>query len=81
MVPMKMRNEDVSLDRLVLKFPAQLLAQLAKARAAIKDVDRVSEANFDAGGVAAVAEIARLRRRRGATHAPESNQHEPPNVA
>jgi len=53
-VPVKMRNENVSGYRLVLEFRIELATEGAESGAAIENVDGVSRANFDAGGIAPV---------------------------
>jgi hypothetical protein len=53
-IPVEMRNENVSGYWLVLEFGIELATECAESRAAIEDVDGVSGANFDAGGVAPV---------------------------
>src|SRR5256885_15096151 len=70
-VPVEMRKEDVGVDRLALGFLDELLAQVAKAGAAIEHVNLVVDPDLDAGGVPAVAEILRLRRGRRSAHTPE----------
>lgn len=63
-VPVEMRHENVSGYRLVLEFGIQLATECADSRAAIENVDGVSGANLDAGGVASITKIFRLRSRR-----------------
>ena len=53
-VPMKMRQKDVRAQGLAVELFSKLLAQNAKTRAAIKDVDVAVDANFHTGSVAAV---------------------------
>ena len=54
-VPVEMRNENVRGKGTRTEFVAQFAAQHAEAGAAIEDVNLISDANFDAGGVASVA--------------------------
>src|SRR5439155_18631569 len=72
-VPVEMRKKDMGIQRLALKLLDKLFAEHAKAGATIKDIDVAIDANFHAGGITAVAEIFRLRRRRGAANAPEAD--------
>src|SRR5216683_192908 len=76
-VPVKVRNEDVSGqgELLLSKFVLQLLPQNAKAGATIKNVKLFADAHLDAGGIAAIAHVFRLRGRRGTTHAPKLDSH------
>src|SRR5207248_10138380 len=70
-VPVKMRKKDVGVDRLTLGFLDELLAQVAKAGAAVEDVNLAVDPDFDARGVSAIAEILRLRCGRRSAHAQE----------
>src|SRR5580700_2605905 len=78
MVPMKVRNKDVSRKRLFPKFTLQLLAQNAESCAAIEDVDAVAETHLDAGGVASIAHVLGLWGGRGTANAPELDPHRLP---
>ena len=53
----------------------QFVAQHAEAGAAVEDVDLISQAHFDAGGIASVAQVLGLWSGRGAAHAPKLNSH------
>src|SRR5580700_11135119 len=81
MVPMKVRNKDVSRKRLFPKFTLQLLAQNAESCAAIEDVDAVAETHLDAGGVASIAHVLGLWGGRGTANAPELDPHRLPGRA
>ena len=61
--------------RAVAEFALQLLPQDAESCAAIEYVDTVTEAHFDAGGIASIAQILGLWRWRGTAHAPELDPH------
>ena len=74
-VPVKMRDEDVGANRFALRVALQLLPERAQSGAAVEDVEVVAEANFDAGGVASVAQVVGLGSRRGSAYAPELNSH------
>src|SRR5438309_7678596 len=67
-VPVKMRKKDVGVDRLALGFLDELLALVAKAGAAVEDVNLAVDSDFNAGGVSAVAEILCLRCGRRSAH-------------
>ena len=77
-VPVKMRHENVGANRFAFGFALQLLPQRAKSGAAVEDVKIVAQANFDAGGVASVAQVVGLGSRRGPAYAPELDTHTPP---
>jgi hypothetical protein len=74
-VPMKVGKENVCGDRLFTGFHGQMLAKIAEASAAIKDVHVAVDAHFDARGIAAVAQIFYLRSRSRAAHPPEFHLH------
>ena len=61
--------------RAVAEFALQLLTQDAESCAAIEYVDTVTEAHFDAGGIASIAHVLGLWRWRGTAHAPELDPH------
>jgi len=69
----KVRNEDVSGqgELLLSKFVLQLLPQNAKTGATIKNVQLFADAHLDAGGIASIAHVFRLRGRRG-TRTPQN---------
>src|SRR5262249_25901126 len=60
-VPMKVREENVRVERLAVGFLLQLLAQIAKPGATVKDVDVPIDAHFHAGSIAAITQVFRLR--------------------
>ena len=64
-----------ALNRLTLGVALQLLPERAQSGAAVEDVEAVADANFDAGGVASVAQVVGLGSRRGPAYAPELNTH------
>src|SRR3984957_5355160 len=74
-VPMKVGDKDVCGKRAVSEFALQLLAQDAESCAAIEYVDTVTEAHFDAGGIASIAHVLGFWRWRGTAHAPELDPH------
>src|SRR5262249_36471486 len=74
-VPMKVREENVRVERLAVGFLLQLLAQIAKPGATVKDVDVPIDAHFHAGSIAAITQVFRLRSGCRTAHAPESDQH------
>src|SRR5690242_1949506 len=78
MVPMKMRNENVGVDRLTFGLTLELLAQCAESRATIEDVEIVAQTSFHTGGVSSIAHIVGLGGRRRSAHAPELDTHTPP---
>ncbi len=78
MVPVKMRNENVGVNSFALGFPLELLTQRAESGAAVEDVEIVTQASFDAGGVSSIAQVVGLGSRRRSTHAPELDTHTPP---
>src|SRR5215472_14439920 len=77
-VPVEVGEKNVRRKRLSAGFLLQVLAEDAEAGAAIKNVDLSVDTDFDAGGVASIAQIFRLGRRCGAANPPESNQHPSP---
>src|SRR5271166_3336891 len=74
-VPVEVRNEDMSGNRLAVELAAEGLSQNAETGAAVEDVDLVSQAYFDAGGIPSIAHVFRLRRRGGPAYAPELDPH------
>src|SRR5579863_822682 len=75
---MKMRDEDVCVNRARLEFVAESLSQDAKAGPAVEDIKAVAEAHFHARGVASVAHIFRLSGRCGSANSPELDSHTRP---
>jgi hypothetical protein len=65
----------VGADRFALSVTLQLLSERAQSGAAVEDVEVVSYANFDAGGVPSVAQVVGLGSRRRPAYAPELNTH------
>ena len=78
MVPVKVGDENVGANWFAFGFALKLLPEGAKSGAAIEDVEVLARANFDAGGVAAVAQVFGLRSRRGSAYAPELDTHTSP---
>src|ERR1700675_468726 len=76
-VPVEMRNEDMRGKRPVAELALQFVSQHAKAGAAVEDVNLIAQANFDAGGIAPVAQVLGLWSGRGAPHAPKLDSHKP----
>src|SRR5262249_18835337 len=74
-VPMIVRDKDVSGNWPVAKFLLQTVAQIAKARTTIKDKGLLIYAHFHARSITPVAKIFSLRSRRRTAHAPESDAH------
>lgn len=60
-VPVKVRDENVSGKRPLSKFFTERLAEDAKTCAAIENVKLIPKAYFDAGGITSIAHILRLR--------------------
>jgi hypothetical protein len=56
-VPMKVGKKNMCAHRVPVGFLDQLLAQIAKAGAAVEDVDVAVEAYFYTGSIASVAQI------------------------
>ena len=56
-VPMKVRQKNVSVDGSILMLGVKLLAQITKAGAAIENIDLAVDAHFNAGGITPVAQI------------------------
>jgi hypothetical protein len=77
-VPVKVRNEDVGPDRLVRGVALELLPERTQSGATVEDVEVIAEANFDAGGVASIAQVVGLGSRRGPAYTPELNTHTVP---
>jgi len=74
-IPMKVRDEDVGGKWLWAELTLQCMAEHTESRAAVEDVDLISDANFHAGGIASVAQVLGLWSGRGAAHAPKLNSH------
>ena len=70
-VPMRVRDEQRDVQRLVFEFRQQREAERAQTRARVENDDFTAAADFDAGSVAAVAHGGRPRRRNRTAHAPE----------
>ena len=74
-IPMEVRNENVSVKLAIAEFVFQLVAQHAEAGTAIENVNALSQANLDARGVAPVTQILGLWRGRRTTYAPKLDPH------
>lgn len=74
-VPVKMRDENMSVDGAGTEFMAQAHAEGAETSSAIENVKIVAEADFDAGGVASIPHVFGVRSGRGTTHTPKLNAH------
>ncbi len=74
-VPVEMRNKNVRGERVLGELAFQFAPQHAESRAAVEDVDLISDAHFHAGGIASVAQILGLWRGRGTAHAPKLDSH------
>src|ERR1700751_1940316 len=72
---MKVRTEHVICARSVAELALQFAAEHAKSGTAVKDKDLVSDAHFDAGGVASGAQVLGLWSGRGTAHPPKLNSH------
>jgi hypothetical protein len=70
-----MGNENVGGEGAVAELAAEFVAEHAESGAAVEDVDLISDAHFDAGGVASVAQILGLWSGRGTAYAPKLNSH------
>jgi hypothetical protein len=70
-VPVRVGEEQREIERMTFEFLEQGLAQFSQAGAGIKDDEVVAVADFDAGGVAAIAHGARSGRGDGTADAPE----------
>ena len=71
MIPVRVRDEQGEIERLLFEFLHEREAEFAQARAAIKDDNVVVVADFDAGGVAAIADGGRPRCGNGSADTPE----------
>src|SRR5438270_14072497 len=74
-VPMEVRNEDVSRKRALGELAFQLVAQDAKAGAAVENVDVVAKTHFNAGSIASIAQVLGLWSGRRAAHTPKLQSH------
>src|SRR5580765_6642004 len=74
---MKVRDKDVGGKWLSAELTLQCMAKHTESRAAVEDVDLISDAHFHAGGIASVAQVLGLWSGRGAAHAPKLNSHKP----
>jgi hypothetical protein len=66
-----MGQEQGEVEGLALEFVEQRLAELAQAGAGVEDYEVATAADFDAGGVAAIAYGVRAGRRNRTANAPE----------
>ena len=76
-IPVEMRNENMCGKGAVAELAFQFAAEHTEAGAAVEDVNLISDAHFDAGGIASVAQVLGLWSGRGAAHAPKLNLHKP----
>src|SRR5437667_3836900 len=74
-IPVKMRNEDVSGNRAAVEFVTELLAQGTKSRTAVENKNLLAGAHIHARGIPSVAKIYRLGSRQQTAHAPESDSN------
>src|SRR5215469_1563793 len=74
-IPVKVRHKDMRTEGLVPKLALQRVPKHTKPRAAVEDVNLVSDAHFYAGGVTPIAQILGLWSGRGTAHAPKLNLH------
>src|SRR5579864_9646548 len=74
-VPMEMRNEDMRGEAPVAELALQFVPQHAESGAAVKNINLIAQAHFDAGGVASIAQVLGLWSGRGAADAPKLNSH------
>src|SRR5581483_2121475 len=74
-VPVKVGDKNMRLDGAGAEFAQQVLAEISKAGAAVEDVEMPVNPHLNAGGVAPVAHVFRLRSRSRAPHSPELNVH------
>jgi hypothetical protein len=70
-----MRDENVRGEGTVSEFSLQGVPQDPESRAAVKDINLISNAHFDAGGVSSVAQVLGLWSGRGSPHAPKLDLH------
>src|SRR5581483_9038545 len=77
-IPVEVGDKNVSGKGSVTELALQFSSEHAEAGAAVKDINPVFNAHFDAGGVASVAEIFGLWSRRGPAHAPKPYLHAAP---
>lgn len=75
MVPVGVGEQQGEVERLGGKFLLQLQAERTDAAARVENDDFAVGADFHAGGVAAVKQGGRPRRRNRAAHAPKSHRH------
>jgi hypothetical protein len=68
---MRVRNEQGEVERFAFEFGREREAEFAQAGAAVENNDVVAVADFNAGGVAAVADGGRSGRGNGAANTPE----------
>src|SRR5436305_2910914 len=74
-VPMKVGDEDVRVHRLTFRLPQHLFSEHTEACAAIENIAAAVDAHLDAGGVATIAQVFRLRSRRRTANSPELDLH------
>jgi hypothetical protein len=77
-IPMEVRNENMSGNWTPVELVSQRLSQNPKAGTTIEDVEIVPDAHFHAGGIASIAHIFGLRSRRRPANSPELDPHKPP---
>ena len=74
-VPVKVRNENVSRESALAELALERVAEHAKSGAAIEDEYTVADPHFDARRVAAVPHVLELWRGRRTAYAPELDAH------
>src|ERR1041385_984905 len=74
-VPMEVRDKNMRDDGPVYEFFAQVVSKIAEAGAAVKDVNLLADTYFDAGGIASIAHVFRLRSWSGPADAPKFDAH------
>src|SRR5439155_5379364 len=74
-IPVKMRNKDVSCNRAAVEFVSELLTEATKSCAAVENKNLLAGAHLHARGIPSVAKIFRLGSRHRTAHAPKSDSH------
>ena len=64
-------------ERAIAELAKKFVAEHAEPGTAIEDINLISDAHLDAGGIASVAQVLGLWSGRGAAHAPKLNLHKP----